>query len=311
MKKRNILKKLTPFAAGAASFAILIAAAVPASASGYNISLNEAGIRVYDAQMVKVGEGFTAANGQQVPSTLTYTDAAGGKTHYIAANQIAKLLDAEVEWSDKTNSVEFAPSSEPGNVIITVGKVEKPEDRVPDPDLVTVPEYGKIVGGLEEVDPATTPFINDVYHCCGGKAQDLRMQVHLGQFPAITDMAKSVPFSATHVVFTVTNHGKAEVYSEVRRVKTIGSGVIEDFTSVAVLPGETLTRVFRIVDGANPLETEMRYQVRTLMDYYNPDDDVTVSLMHYFEGEDLAYYGDYPEEVAAAREQAYKELGIE
>jgi len=296
MKKRTILKKLTPFAAGAASFAILIAAAVPASASGYNISLNEAGIRVHHIQMVKQGEGFTAADGQQVPSTLTYTDAAGGKTHYVAANQIAKLLNAEVSWSDEDQSVVFGPSEDSdGGVIITVGEDKKPEDRVPDPDLVTVPEYGKIVGGLEEVDPATTPFINDIYHCCGCVAQDLRMQVHLGQFPEFRVMAKTPPYSSTHVVFKITNNGDTEVYSEVQQVKTIGSGIRENFTSVAVLPGETLTRVFRIVDGANPLETIMEYQARSLMDYYNPDSDVTVSLMHYFEGDDLVYYWDSPE----------------
>lgn len=60
--------------------ALVLAAAIgPASAAGNEVAYNQVGVRFFDRQKVLAGEMYAAPNGQQVPSSITYTDAAGGK----------------------------------------------------------------------------------------------------------------------------------------------------------------------------------------------------------------------------------------
>ena len=77
-----------------------------------------------------------------------------------------------------------------------------------------------------------------------------------------------------------------EIYSAVRRDVTVSYGKHQDFTDVAVLPGETLVRLFRVVDDPHPLQTKLNFNVRTILDRDHPDNDVTVSLMQYYDSLD-------------------------
>ena len=80
-KKTNFLKKIVTFSAGMVTMAILVTAIIPASAAGNQIAYNQVGIRTFGEQRVTAGEPYIAPNGQEVPSSITYTDAAGGKTN--------------------------------------------------------------------------------------------------------------------------------------------------------------------------------------------------------------------------------------
>ena len=81
----------------------------------------------------------------------------------------------------------------------------------------------------------------------------------------------------------VTNNGPRTVYSEVRRFVTISSGQHEDFTSVAIPAGETLTRVFRILDNANPLQTTLEFDIDAPVDLSPAENDIVISLLQYDE----------------------------
>ena len=64
---------------------------------------------------------------------------------------------------------------------------------------------------------------------------------------------------------------------------TISSGQHEDFTSVAIPAGETLTRVFRILDNANPLQTTLEFDIDASVDLSPAENDIVISLLQYDE----------------------------
>lgn len=277
LKKNRSAGRLVPLTAGMAALVMLVSASVPASAARSQTAYNQVGIRTFGVQRVAAGENWTAANGQKVPASITYTDATGGKTYYLPLGELGALLDAETAWNAQAGSVEIAPvdnSLTLDNVI--VGKTSS----LPEPDLVLTPEYGKRVGGVEEIDPAKAPFIKDDTHRTRTYCRDVRMQGSLTQFPSIC--ADLYPQGGRYMVFSVTNNGDTEVYSRVCRDVTISNGSNESFTETAVPPGKTLVRVFRLAEDAHPLQRELSYGVRTPLDVKHPDSDVTVSLMHYY-----------------------------
>lgn len=151
MKKDHIFKRLPAFAAGMLAVAMLAALAEPVSAAGAKIAYNQVGIRVMREQQVKAGQTYTAPSGQQIPFTITYTDAAGIQTNYIAAAQLSKLLDADISWDEETSSIEIGVPPVPGEVTITVEN--RSNDGPPAPTPSNEPEYGLVIGNLEEIDP--------------------------------------------------------------------------------------------------------------------------------------------------------------
>ena len=64
---------------------------------------------------------------------------------------------------------------------------------------------------------------------------------------------------------------------------TISYGQHEDFTSVAIPAGETLTRVFRILDDANPLQTTLEFDIDAPVDPSPAENDIVISLLQYDE----------------------------
>ena len=279
MKKdamRRGLKHSISFAAGMAAMAILTAAVIPASASWSEISYNQVGIRLFGEQVVAAGERYTAPNGQEVPSSITFTDTMGGKTNYFSARQVCELLDAAVGWNAAANSIDIAaPNSGKIGEDVIVGS-GKAEERAED---ILKPEYGKIVGGIEEINPSDAAVINNPEYRTRNFARNMKVQFLDSDFPGLT--MDCLPYAGPYVVFSVTNNGPRTVYSEVRRFVTISYGQHEDFTSVAVPSGQTLTRVFRILDDANPLQTTLEFDIDAPADLSPAENNIMFSLLQY------------------------------
>ena len=153
MIRTKHLKSISAFAAGMFAMAVLVTMATPIFADGGEIAYNQVGIRVMREPQVKAGETYTAPNGQQIPSVITYTDAAGGKSNYISVRQLEDLIDADISWDSESNSVDIGVFSPPGNVSIST-EVES-SDQEPNPTPANAPEYGLTIGNLEEIDPET------------------------------------------------------------------------------------------------------------------------------------------------------------
>ena len=258
-KKTNFLKKIVTFSAGMVTMAILVTAIIPASAAGNQIAYNQVGIRTFGEQRVTAGEPYIAPNGQEVPSSITYTDAAGGKTNYLSVRQLCELLDAAVAWNADVNSVDIAPPY--SDVSVVAG------EEAAEVETASAPKYGQVVGGIEEIDRTRN------------YARDMKVQFLNSDFPGLT--MDCLQYAGPYVVFSVTNNGTQTVYSEVRRDVTISSWEHEDFAKVAIPAGDTLVRVFRILDDASPLQTTLHFDVDAPVALGSEENDITLSLLQF------------------------------
>lgn len=276
MNQTNRIGKYSQFFAGMLAMLILTSVVVSASAVSEKVSFNQVGIRVLRQQKVQVGERYTAPNGQQVPSSITYTDAAGGQTNYLSARQISELLDADISWNSKLHSVDIGVLSGQSDVTIT-SSADGIESGI---TADAVPEYGKTIGALTEVSPDSVQgLMNGTAVPSRSYAYSTHIQYGLGgSFPEMTVTAK--PSLGKYLVYTVSNNGETAQEVTVSRKVTISTGRRELFPSVPVEPGETLVRVFGIAKDADPMQSAFAFGVVGTPDREH-ETDVTVSLMVY------------------------------
>ncbi|WP_300561649.1 hypothetical protein [uncultured Oscillibacter sp.] len=256
----------------------------PAFAAAGQVSFNQAGVRLFGEPKVAVGESYKASNGQEVPSTITYTDAAGGKTNYLSVRQISKLLDAEIAWNAEENAVDIAPRADGTGWVNLELSGEIKLVRPPESDLIKVTEepaetskkveYGVTHGAFQEIDPATVDTSGEP---SGIFMQDTRVTSAGIGFPAAA--YDFHPAAGKHVVFQVKNNGTAAQTVKVDRVTTIADNRTEPFTRVTLAPGETLTRAFSISSDSSRLERTLKFGV--IPSDLGTGTDVTVSLMQY------------------------------
>lgn len=260
--------------------ALVLAAAIgPASAAGNEVAYNQVGVRFFDRQKVLAGEMYAAPNGQQVPSSITYTDAAGGKTNYLSIRQIAEILDADIRWDSATGTVEIAgsPKADLSDIAITT-----PSDWAED-DAAQVREFGQTAGPFEEIDPKTIETLITETPSPEFHMKDAHIQYGIVSIPPI--MKTIEPERGTYLVYTVTNNGTYDAVSSVFRKPVVSYPKVESFPEVTVAPGETLVRAFKVAEDANPLNYDIYFDFR--IDFFPgrisdwPDTDMTVSLAQY------------------------------
>lgn len=273
------LKSSRQFLLGIAVTLLAVFLAGTASAAGGQVSFNQIGIRLFGESKVTAGESFKAPNGQEVPSVITYTDEAGGKTNYLSVKQLSELLDAEVSWNSETNSVDFATyhGASAGTSKESPIEIIRHDDDgdtliSPYPDEV---ELGVKHGAFTEVDPST---VNTSVDPTSILLQDTHITADLIGFP---DMAYTfLPAVGKYVFFQVTNNGDKPQAVTVARVKAISNDRMELFTTVTANPGQTVTRAFSVSPAStNGLDATLQFRVTPIDRSSNTD--ITVSLMQY------------------------------
>lgn len=250
------MKRFGTFAAGMAVMLLICSLAGGTSAAGGQVEFNRAGISLFGEDHVRAGESYTAPNGQQVPSVITYVDNAGGKTNYLSVRQISELLNVDINWDAQKNRVNFG------------------QDRSADQKLTigtTPPEAGSqntVHGPFTEIDPDKAAG-----KTLTGVLQDnTRVQTTCGYSTGGT----FYPSNGNYIVLTVTNNGSTTQISNAGRARTLGG--FDTFASVRIAPGETLTRAFYIADDAKELESTLSLGV---YDEGVAESDITVSLKQY------------------------------
>lgn len=282
-RKVTMKKRIASFIGGFFAALALSACLTTALAAAGQVTFNQAGIRLFGESKVAAGESYKASNGQEVPSMITYTDAAGGKTNYLSVGQISEFLDAEIAWNAEENAVDIAPRAGEGwvNLELSGGiKMVRP----PESDLVKVTEssektskkaeYGVTHGAFQEIDPAKVDVSGEP---SGIFLQDTRVTSAGIGFPAAA--YDFHPAAGKHIVFQVKNNGSAAQTVKVDRVATIADNRTEPFTRVTLAPGETLTRAFSISSDSSRLERTLKFGVSP--SNLGTGTDVTVSLMQY------------------------------
>lgn len=268
------MKKLRTFLSGMLAMAMIVSLTSTAFAAVTGqVSFNQTGIRLFGESKVTAGESYRTANGQEVPSVITYTDAAGGKTNYLSVRQVSDLLDAEVSWNAENNSVDIAAYN--GAYVkphVDIIRVEAGEE-IPSPYPYQA-ELGVSHGAFTEIDPST---VNTSGEPASTLLRDTRITADRTGFPTLSYGFH--PAAGKYVVFQVTNNGTETQAVTVERVKTVSNNRTEPFTTVTLTPGQTVTRAFSISSDSTQLERTLEFGVDPI-DRPNGI-DITVSLMQY------------------------------
>ena len=98
-------RRVSSFFAGFAAAVLLLALCTTALAASGKVSYNFANVAFNGETKITAGQDITAANGQKVPGTILFTDAAGGKTNYLPIRTISELLGVEIGYDSATKTV--------------------------------------------------------------------------------------------------------------------------------------------------------------------------------------------------------------
>ena len=103
------------FFAGVFTTLLAIAVGTTALAASGQVSFNFSNVALDGETKITAGSTITAPNGQQVPGSILYTDAAGGKTNYLPIRSVSELLGVEVGYDSATRTIYLGqqPASKP------------------------------------------------------------------------------------------------------------------------------------------------------------------------------------------------------
>ncbi len=99
--KRNGLS----FTTGLVTGMLVLTLGTTALAASGKVNFNFSHVALNGERRITAGQTITAPNGQQVPGTILYVDAAGGKTNYLPIRAISELLGTEISYDSATKTV--------------------------------------------------------------------------------------------------------------------------------------------------------------------------------------------------------------
>nr|WP_325185859.1 hypothetical protein [uncultured Oscillibacter sp.] len=97
--------RIVSFLAGAGAALALSACLTTALAAAGKVSYNFVNVSMDGTQKITAGQDITAANGQKVPGSILFTDAAGGKTNYLPIRTVSELLGVEIGYDSAARTV--------------------------------------------------------------------------------------------------------------------------------------------------------------------------------------------------------------
>lgn len=260
------------FASGMLVMAMLMALMAPAMAAGtFNgrAEFGKVGVEVFSKKKYAPGVPMTAASGEKVPVTITYTDAKGGTTHYIAAEKVAELFDMSeaTSWDSANNCVDFiaeykGPVHE---VVVDLDKGETVPTDLPENSRVytkgsqeswakleaqqlaampTAPKLGTTAGPIKEVSAKTVDRTS------------MGFSLYNARFQSSTGVSRGIYCAdGEYTVITVKNESSCDVKWQVVRPYTVrAGGESQRFTTIKIPAGQTVERAFYVTEGADPLK---------------------------------------------------------
>ena len=113
-RMRKAMKtRRSAFLSGCLTTLLLLALGTSVLAASGQISFNVCGVAVDGETEITAGSTVTASNGQQIPSSILYTDATGGGTNYLPLRTISELLGVEVGYDAATKTAYIGQQPEP------------------------------------------------------------------------------------------------------------------------------------------------------------------------------------------------------
>lgn len=241
------------------SLAVLMLGTIGASAASNmgTVAYNKAGIISNHKTIVKPGASITAADGESIPSVITYTDAQGKDTNYLSLRQISELFDIPITWDSEKNSVVLGSENTKRSLVITEGGPENmtAEDKSKfESELVyTVydePVYGIQAGGFTETDPAKIP----------ADAKRENQTTYKKTYIANSQLNEEegcTPGATTRISFT--NHSTETQSVYIIRQPHGSLSDVELFSKVRIEPEQTVTRAFYLEKDASPFARSLTW----------------------------------------------------
>ena len=99
------IKNFSSFLGGVLTVLLVAGCLNTALAASGKVSYNFSNVALGGETKITAGQDITAANGQKVPGTILFTDAAGGKTNYLPIRAVSELLGVEIGYDSATKTV--------------------------------------------------------------------------------------------------------------------------------------------------------------------------------------------------------------
>ena len=109
-------KRIPSYLSGVLTTVLVLTLTTTALAVSGKVTFNFSNVSLHGEQKIVAGADITVANGQKVPSSILYTDVAGGKTNYLPIRAISELLGVEIGYDSATKTVLLNRQSEESNV---------------------------------------------------------------------------------------------------------------------------------------------------------------------------------------------------
>ncbi len=208
------------FIAGFLSAILVCSCVTGALAASGAVSFSQVTLAMNGNAVFSEGDTVKAGNGQPIPSSITYTDRAGGGTTYLPLSCISKLLDTPVSWDSKTGTVSLG-------TVRGVSRGGGVAGAATDGSELPLNRVGRKVGNLTEVSPIAAPGLDILSRT---------------EYRSQSDYTRTVSVSKEYVSVTVTNRGEGILVLQLGREYTVG----HELLSSQVPVGQTVTRTFKV-----------------------------------------------------------------
>lgn len=236
-KKRPVI----PFLSGVLATVLTMGCVTTALAASGLVQFSPVGLQLNGKAIFAADDSVNTESGQSVPSSIVYTDEAGGGTTYLPLRTIANLLDVPITWDGGETTVVLG-RGDGGGITVEPGTGASAWDSLP------LHQAGKTAGPFAEVQPDARK---------GGI-----MLLEETQFRSGSDFSRDIPFvgaNGRYVSITVTNNGTQPLLFQAGHLYATG----RDMLASQIPAGATVTRTFEALESNAAIQPRFGVDIST------------------------------------------------
>lgn len=236
-KKRPVI----PFLSGVLATVLTMGCVTTALAASGLVQFSPVGLQLNGKAIFAAGDSVNTESGQSVPSSIVYTDEAGGGTTYLPLRTIANLLDVPITWDGGKTTVVLG-RGDGGGITVEPGTGASAWDSLP------LHQAGKTAGPFAEVQPDARK---------GGI-----MLLEETQFRSGSNFSRDIPFvgaNGRYVSITVTNNSTHPLLFQAGHLYATG----RDMLATQIPAGATVTRTFEALESGAAIQPRFGVDIST------------------------------------------------
>ena len=237
----NKNRPVIPFLSGVLATVLTMGCVTTALAASGLVQFSPVGLQLNGKAIFAAGDSVNTENGQSVPSSIVYTDEAGGGTTYLPLRTIANLLDVPITWDGAETTVVLG-RGDGGGITVEPGTGASAWDSLP------LHQAGKTAGPFAEVQPDARK---------GGI-----MLLEETQFRSGSDFSRDIPFvgaNGRYVSITVTNNSTQPLLFQAGHLYATG----RDMLATQIPAGATVTRTFEALESNAAIQPRFGVDIST------------------------------------------------